>query len=350
MRSALCTSRLAPYALRLSSLSFNLKPLKMKVEWIRYGLEEIKFLRSFDDLKLFYYQKLPFFLTRLTGNPIRETEVPPSLQIEPTNHCNLNCICCSRDRLGREKGYMDFNLFQKIINDASEVGVRRIHLYLHGEPLLHPQVIDMIRYIKNRKIGITMATNGMPLNPQKIRDILDSGVNCSDYVVFSILGYSKEVHETIMRGVNHQKVLHNVLNFLELRKECNINGPIIETVFYKMPENEGESREFVQYWRRIVDHVHPVDNISRQLADFGMTNDSIPPRKKTCKNLWERMTVFWNGDVTTCIADLQARMVLGNLKNSSITEIWNSEKSLRIKELHKRKEFNKLDLCSNCDW
>lgn len=322
----------------------------MKTRWIRYGFEELKFLRSFGDLKIFYSQKLPFFIDRIFGNPVRETKVPLSLQLEPTNHCNLNCICCSRDKVKRQKGYIDYKLFQKIIDDASEIGTKRIHLYLHGEPLLHPRIVEMISYIKAKNLGITMATNGMLLNERKINKILQTGVNSSDYFIFSVLGYSKEVHENIMLGVSHERVLNNIYMLLKKRKEYNVNGPVVETVFYKMPENEKESELFTKYWQKVVDHVHPVETISKQLAEYKRADNLIPVRQKTCKNLWERMTIFWNGNVSTCIADLEEKFIFGNLRENEIKDLWNCEEMTKIKILHKQKEFEKLSLCSHCDW
>lgn len=318
--------------------------------WLRFGLEEIKFLKSFTDLKIFYEQKLPFLMPRLTSCVMRQTKVPPSLQLEPTNHCNLDCICCSRKTMKREKGYMDFSLFQKIIDEAAVIGVRRVHLYLHGEPMLHPRAVDMITYIKASGLGITMPTNGMLFTEDKILKLLGSGLNSSDYIIFSILGHSKEVHEKIMRGVNSEKVRTNLRIFLQLRRQHKVNGPIIEAVFYRMPENAHEATEFEKYWRGIVDHVHPVAEISRQFADYSLDNASIPRRNKTCKNLWERMTIFWNGDVTTCIADLDAKYIAGNLKKDTIRTLWNSEILLNFRQLHKDGAFRQLDLCASCDW
>ncbi|MCK4799188.1 MAG: radical SAM protein, partial [Spirochaetes bacterium] len=205
----------------------------MNFKLFKYGLEEIKFIKSFSDLKIFL-QKISFARPRILRHYIRDTKVPPSLQLEPTNKCNLSCICCSRNKMDREQGYMDMDLFKKIIDNAFEIGIKRVHLYLHGEPLQHPNIIDMIGYIKSKNIGISMTTNGMDLDKRKIKLILNSGVNIADHIIFSILGYSKDVHEKIMRGVNHDKVLKNVLDFIELRKKYKAKGPIIETVFYRM--------------------------------------------------------------------------------------------------------------------
>jgi pyruvate-formate lyase-activating enzyme len=318
-----------------------------KLGWIKFGFEEMKFLKSFKDFEILYDKKLPFLIPRLTSSRMADA-VPPSLQLEPTNYCNLNCICCPRERMGREKGFMDFGLFRKVIDDASRIGVKRVHLYLHGEPMLHPRIVEMIGYIKSKGLGFNMATNGMFLDKGKTEAILRSGVNSADYIMFSMLGYSKEVHEKIMRYVNHERVIKNLTDLLQLRRKLKINGPVVEAVFYRMPENEGEDGQFIKKWSGVADHVKAVGKISRSFADFKMRETSAL-RNKTCSLLWERMTVCWNGDTVLCALDVDGHHVLGNLEGESISDIWSCEALLTIKKLHRQNNFKGLRLCSSCD-
>ena len=321
----------------------------MKPDLFRFIFEELKFIKSAKDVRNLY-DKFPYLVPRVTGNYYRKRKAPLSLQIEPTNYCDVNCICCSRDRMSRKKGTMEFKLFQKIIDDAAQNNVKRIHLYLHGEPLLHPKIIDMVRYIKTRRMGFQIATNGMRLDKANADALLRSGVDSSDHILFSILGHSREVHEMVMKGVKHDRVINNISDFLELRKSLGINGPVIETVMYVMPENKIEEVEFLKYWRNVVDHVRRVGAISQQFAKFKNGDNSVPLRKKTCKNLWERMTIYWNGDVTLCCGDLDGNYILGNLGEKSIQEIWNCNQLQAIKRLHRERQFQELALCPNCDW
>jgi radical SAM protein with 4Fe4S-binding SPASM domain len=224
-------------------------------------------------------------------------------------------------------------------------------LYLHGEPMLHPQIVEMANYVKRKGMAIHLVTNGTLVTRDQIKGILNSNVNRADRVIFSILGYSKEVHERIMRGVDHYQVLKNLALFLELRKESGLNGPAVEVIFYAMPENEMERREFYEYWHGVVDHVQVVGWTSKQFADFNDEHrNSVPVRGNTCNYLWDRMTIFWNGDVTICMADVDGIHRFGNVGEQSISEIWNSQAMLSIKRLHKERRFQDIPLCNRCDW
>jgi hypothetical protein len=88
----------------------------MNLSWVKYGLKELRFIRSYEDINILYTQKIPFLFPRLLGSNYKDSPVPPSLQLEPTNFCNLRCVSCPRDNMTREKGFMEFNLFKKIID------------------------------------------------------------------------------------------------------------------------------------------------------------------------------------------------------------------------------------------
>jgi radical SAM protein with 4Fe4S-binding SPASM domain len=316
---------------------------------IRYALKQVKFVKSYQDAKILFLDKLPYLVPRLKGDYLKDDTAPPSLQLEPTNYCNIRCISCPRDRMEREKGYMDFNLFQKIIDDAAKTGVKRVHLYLHGEPMLHPDIVRMIAYIKSKNIGISMATNGMLLDREKSISILKSGVNSADYITFSILGCSPETHEEIMKGVKHEKVVQNITDFLALRKEYRINGPIIQTIFYQMPENVNETDSYMAKWENIVDHAL-CSPFSNSFAKYKKgSNCLIQQRRKTCRSIWERLTIYWNGAATICCEDVDGDYVLGDLGKQSIKQVWNCDRLSSIRKLHREKKFDEIPLCQRCD-
>ena len=324
-------------------MSFNLR-------FLTYGLAEAKFLKSPKDFRILFSQKMPFFVPRFKGNMVRRTTVPPSLQIEPTNNCNLRCLSCPRDQMKREKGFMPFDLFTKIIDDAAGCRVKRIHFYLHGEPLLHPQIVEMIAYIKKTKMGITITTNGMALDQDKITKLLRAGLDSGDYFTVSVFGGTRETHEKLMVNVKHEKVKENIRDFVRLRTLHKVNGPVIETIMYVMPENKHDEKAYRGTWDGIVDHVKIAHGISNAFRKWGMHDVDLPVRMRTCPNLWERLTVCWNGDVTLCCMDVNGSFLLGNLKENTIQEMWDSPKLDAVKEMHRAGKVNDIELCKYCDY
>jgi len=309
-------------------------------------LEELKFLKSLADLK-YFFQKVSYVWPRLIGTVDRWRDVPPSIQIEPTLYCNLDCITCGRSKSTRKPGTMDFALFRKIIDDASQIGVKRILLFLYGESLLHPQIVEMIRYIKSKGLAFHLTTNGALLTDALGEAILRAGVTSADYLTVSILGFSKEVHEKVMRGIDHEQVVQNLHHFIEARDRLGVNGPVIEAVSYAIPENQHEVAPLLDYWEKFADHVIDGGQAVQAFIDQGLPT---VPRTRRCTQLWERMAVYWNGDVAICGEDLNGDFLVGNLRESTIKEVWTGEALRRLQKLHKEGKFDQIPICKYCDW
>lgn len=307
---------------------------------------EIKLIKSPQDLK-YFIDKSIFLFPRITNTVDRWTRVPPSVQIEPTNACFVNCVTCCRSESSRPVGYMDFGLFKKIVDDAAKIGVKRILPFVLGEPLMHPQFVEMIRYIKSKDLGFHLITNGGLLTPKLAEAILSAGVTSADYITFSQLGFSKEVHEKVMRGIQHDRVVENLHSLVNLRKQKGMSGPVIETVFYSIPQNQHELQSFLEYWGKFVDHA-----IYGGTAVEAFISQKLPtrPKDRTCTMIWERMAVLWNGDVAICGEDMDGKYLIGNMRDSSIQEVWQGEKMVEYQKLHKKGLFNQIPICEFCDW
>lgn len=318
---------------------------------IRYGLEELKFLKSFEDFGLLRGKvayKLPALGAGLPSHPA--PLVPPSVQIEPTNVCNLRCITCPGARTTYGKGYMDFALFQSIVSQASEIGVKRIHLYLRGEPTLHPRIFDMIAFIKSQGLPVHLTTNGTTLTPERSAELLGSGVNCADQLTISFLGHSKEGHEATMVGVDHDRVVENIMELMRLRKQLRVNGPVVETILNAPPQTASEADDFLRFWRGKVDHAR-LGDISIEFQEYGRDAVNEVTRTSPCTGIFERLTVTWEGKVPHCNGDFDAKWILGDLNEDSITDVWNCERLQSVRRVHQTAplDLEQLPMCLHCD-
>jgi radical SAM protein with 4Fe4S-binding SPASM domain len=314
---------------------------------LRYGLEELRFLKSFEDLGIFR-AKVAYKLSLRPGNRGVTPLVPPSVQIEPTNLCNLRCTTCPGSRTGFPRGHMDMGLFEKIVSEAAEIGVKRVHLYLRGEPTLHPKIFEMIAFIKSKGLAIHLTTNGTTLTPERSAQLLRSGVNSADQLTVSFLGHSKESHEATMVGVDHDLVVGNILDLMRLRKELGVNGPVVETILNAPPENQHEEEDFLRFWRGKVDHAR-LGDISIEFQEYGTDGVNVVTRTRPCNAIYERLLVAWNGQVPQCNGDFDCELPLGDLNTDSIAELWHCEQLAAVRRIHEDREFEKLPACLHCD-
>ena len=67
-----------------------------------------------------------------------------------------------------------------------------------------------------------------------------------------------------------------------------------------------------------------------------------------CPQLWQRMVVLWDGTILPCNHDDELLMSLGNIKNISIKESWNSDKLNNLRDKHKKKLSHNIKACNGC--
>lgn len=163
------------------------------------------------------------------------TIFPNDIMIEVTNECNLKCITCYSHQDGREKKYMDFSVFKKIIDELPYKDYKTISLYNYGEPLMHKQISEFVSYAKQNWIkNVKIATNGTFLNAKKSLELIKAWL---DYISISVDGTSQEIYEKFRVGWNLSLVMKNIA-ILEKLKEKLWYGPIIELQFIIMAHNE----------------------------------------------------------------------------------------------------------------
>lgn len=118
-----------------------------------------------------------------------------------TEGCNLRCSHCWIQPKYQSQGHsypaLSFDLFQSIIEQAKPLGLSAVKL-TGGEPLLHPQINEILELIQMEKLGLVVETNGILCTPQLAQKM----ANCTNpFVSVSLDGADAETHEWV-RGVD----------------------------------------------------------------------------------------------------------------------------------------------------
>jgi len=299
--------------------------------------------------------RIGFLRACLRAVYIRESLAFPSMvQIETTNICNARCSICPHEKLSREIGHIDTNLYRKIIDECAgnRMHVKTILPNHFGEPLLNPLLFEYIRYAKQKvpNSEICIFTNGSLLNEDNSLKILESGL---DVINISFDGFSKETYERIRRNLNFDQVNSNIVGFLNLKNRMKKRKPRIELAYVEIEDNKAETEDFIKKWRGVVDKVHVGLFCNWGGAVVGkeiIGSQHLNLKRKPCTRLWSHLLIFRNGDVPLCCQDFNGEYLLGNALRSSVGGIWHGEELNRYRQLHMKGQFEQIPICKVCNF
>ena len=271
--------------------------------------------------------------------------LPNVIGIELTNYCNLNCIICPREKMKRKVGYMDFSLFKKIVDEVAEYA-ELVGLDLYGESLLHPKATDMIRYAKEKGLLTHISTNITNMDEKKAKKIIESGL---DMIILSFDGTNKETYEKIRKGGKYWDTLENLLTFLKVKKEMKSKTPftVIQMIYMKYTQEQviDFQKKFQSSSANIV-RLKPFITLDRSKTWMSTFSPTIS--KKPCIMLWRTLTIFWDGDVSTCCYDYDKKYILGNVNRKTIRELWNGKPMIALRKKHLEENDQEVSLCKDC--
>ena len=306
---------------------------------------------------------------------------PERIQVEITNRCNYTCGMCPRESFNLPEKDISFDLFKKIIDRLapfSEKGLEtsyNITLTRWGEPLLHPALVDMIVYTKDKGHNVGVTTNGLLLAPfieEFIGKSLDKLTISLDSVEEGI--EVKESHpsnkvvqkniESLIRSRGDRKkpmitiqiTMHGKQQCLETIKYAGeagadrvylvrLNIPFGMNSF-KRPNLEEEleiykeSEEIAKKYGLQVDNNFTAFDNQLLRSLYKKLRPVMYRSDKYCPKPYDYLYINIDGRATPC-CDLP-RYEVGNVFKQSIDEIWHGENMQYFRE-------HQNDVCGTCD-
>ncbi len=277
---------------------------------------------------------------------------PINLDIHVTNRCNLRCVMCSRTLkverglLGKT-GFLDFDLYKTIVDEAALEGCCAVHLTGYGEPLLHNQIVEMVEYAHRKKImDVFMHTNATLLTREISQELLGAGLT---RLIISFDSPVAETYESIRRGAKFEEVLNNIRMFAGLKKKNNLSYPLVRIQMVDMKVNENERELFDKLFGTLADSLGHVSYINYMGLD--KEERSIEQKQYRqdfiCPQPWQRLTVEWNGRVYACLL-VNEDLYLGHIKETSIKNMWHSTKMNGLRKRHREGSFSSIAACEEC--
>lgn len=188
------------------------------------------------------------------------------VNLDVTGGCNLDCRMCS---LKAWASYSARRLSLEQIQRLNNI-FTRIHsldLQCNCEPLLHPEIVEIISHIKtvNPQLFVAFVTNGTLLTPELSRRLIESGL---DKIGFSIDGACAETYERIRQGARFKQVLSQIRTFFEIRREVHSNLPKVEFVSVASRDNLTEIPQILSLGIEIGIDVYSVNGLEPYTEDM----------------------------------------------------------------------------------
>jgi len=275
---------------------------------------------------------------------------PLNLDIETTTLCNLACPMCERtlklkNGTFRPVGHMPMDFYKRIITEAGKGGVAAIKLNYLGEPLIHPDVVEQVRFAKEQGIlDVMFNTNGALLTREMSKALLDAGI---DGIFISFDSPYKESFEKVRVGAKFEEVLENAKNLFELRN----SNPKYAHVFLRSnkvlfpTDSEELIRDYINLWKDKADVVGFTSYMDQ------MNKKPIGPTPGLyCDQPWQRMLIRQDGLSYPCCADIIQGLCLGNAQEMTIKELWTGQVFQELREKHSTGRCHEIGACKLCPY
>lgn len=261
---------------------------------------------------------------------------PEAVVIEPTNRCNLSCPLCPRVLGIRLEGMMSYERYLQILDELAgwPAWPRRLDLFNHGEPFLHPRLFDMIRSATDAHLQVHVATNSTLLTPENIDGLLAAPPTS---IRVSLDGTTAGVHEAYRHHSDYSACLEGIRTLCQRRRGWGLSLPEVILQFIVTRQNQDQLLDALRLTADLgVDHFVP------QVIDLGSWGSQEQRRERARQFLptieelgkytfqdgrlvikqrpevcpWASRfagVILWNGDLAACCFDATGETVMGNV-------------------------------------
>ncbi len=312
------------------------------------------------------------------------------LHIELTNICNFSCEFCPDSRMKRQRGNMPTEMARAIIDEAGREGIAKMVLFhVMGEPVLHPDLVDLSAYAGEKGLDVCITTNGSLMDGNLLHSLQDAGVRqvivslqTPDEKTFSMRGaggisfdeYAQRVTTLTREFIKYPGNMELTISFLSspLRR---LIFPVAEE--FSIADTSKDLKRHLRLWAerilagtgikdRLPIVLKQIDRVrsfrentielteglsfkTRILGDWVKKGNSriVKARFGFCQGLQENFGILYNGDYVFCCTDFDGKTSTANFGNTSIVDYLASDPVQEV--VRGFRQFRVIDpYCQEC--
>lgn len=266
--------------------------------------------------------------------------------------CNAGCPNCPYNNSDIREGYADAlympdDLFKCIADECGQYEAM-LRISGGGEPMLHPNAVELLEYAKAKGAKIGLITNGSAFAEGDLERLIAAGV---DALEFSVDAGDAETYAWARPGLDWDTLNANVRKAVEVRNRL---GSPTRVVVSAINQEGVDVAKVEAHWTPIADKVQ-----IRKYLTWGYNEDHsadatayLPPEERIpCPWLFERFNIDSRGYATICGEDIAFAEKFANVYERSIKDIWHGPEFVRLRELHLAGKGHEIAICARCpDW
>lgn len=290
---------------------------------------------------------------------------PISLTVLASSICNLQCKYCVHgtgapwlEKMQRNRPFFEFVTAKKLIDglkkacDNGAPKLSRITYAGYGEPLLNPEISDIVAYTKQRQVceEVVIVTNAVALTSELSDKLIDAGL---DLIRISIQGTTaREYLEQSGRQVDIEKLVRSIQYYYSHKKAG-------QRVYVKIMNEQLKSDEqratFLKMFEDCCDEI-AFESLAQVLANAteedidrfpkGINTGSVA-QMRICPLPFYSLHIMTDGSIATCCYYDHAA-ILGNVCQRSVHEVWESEQYHTFLKNMLNDEACNIPVCGGC--
>lgn len=245
--------------------------------------------------------------------------------VEITNVCNRDCSFCPGTT--RAPKFMSCEEMSHIISELSGL-TEYVYFHVMGEPLLHPELPQLIRIASECGIKCAITTNGTLLREHG-NALIESGV------------YKVNLSVHSFEEGTYQEQLDYVRSVVDFADKASAAGILTVIRLWNLGHDGGRNREtlkilherFSDEWQegargaRIRHRLHLEygERFAWPDAEADYLGDEV-----FCYGLRDHFGILSDGTVVPCCLDREGTINLGNVFDTPLTEILSSDRAVSM--------------------
>lgn len=257
-----------------------------------------------------------------------------SIAIETHSKCSRVCWFCPVAYNPRPKGEMSMELIENILKQLGSIEYKgRIELFMYSEPMMDTRMLDIIAMCRELvpKACLMFATNtDFMKSSNQVQKYWDAGLNQMQCNIYSTVPQWRKVLK-IMNGTNA------------------VPGT---NMFTAISPKKQEYCVEVKFDKKITPDSPKVGNfkLANRSGLIPALPDLVKSLPKMCVRPFRSMQINWKGEVLLCCNDNRGDVIVGNVNDTGVIEVWEDSKVLQEYRQKLLRKDRDIAFCKKCDF